>query len=292
MKNKLISTVLLILLSFSMFGCSKNKELSNKEDTQSNNAASSGENLNEDNDEPIKIEEVSEEIEKTYPQSIEYFKAINKIKTHKNKEKAKEVLQTLADYINKTYPYDYSQAKDKAILDTVEDFGIMERLLITNYHHMFYEATNHENTIALNYYLETSDIIRNSIIITTKDFNLRNEICKSDESLKLYDFYEGMINNLENKEEIHMKDLEKLYDDYERRETNNGVVVYKLLMDKESLIVTLEKEKKIRSIRYSNMESLYSESVSINNDVIEFVIFMNVEDLSEQYKSFHKVLDV
>lgn len=294
MRNKLVATVLLILLFLFMFGCSKNEETTKKEDTQSNNITSSEENYNENKvEEPINIEGVSEEVEKIYPQSIEYFKAINEIKTIKNKEKAKELLETLKYHINKTYPYDYSQAKDKASLDTVEDFGLMERLLITNYDHMFYEATNHENTIALNYYLETSHIRTNSISITTENFNLRNEICKSDESLKLYTFYEYMIDNLENQKEINIKDLEKLYDDYERREINDGKVVYKLSIDKESLIVTyLENEKKISSIRYSNMDSLHSESVSIKDDCAELTVLMNVEDLSDQKRLFHKVLDV
>lgn len=74
---------------------------------------------------------------------------------------------------------------------------------------------------------------------------------------------------------------------------NNGVVVYKLSMNKERLIVTyLDNEKKISSVKYSNMDSLHSESVSIKDDDAEIIILMNGEDLSEHKRLFHKVLGV
>lgn len=270
-----------ILLSFLMIitlaGCSSNNEKDSKEGSK------------EDSKQVKNVEE-------TYPQSIAYFEAINKLENIENKDEATILLSDLQAYIVENYPYDYSQAKDKAILETVEDFGLMERFLITNNDHMFYEATNHKNTIGLNYYVKGENDVRNdSIMVTTDDFELQKKICKNNsKELKIHDVYESVLKDLEKNTNVdidkRLKELEGFSTDHEKKEVDDTVVC-KFNTDKEYLVFSYSKvENKITNLNYSNNESLSSENANIKDGEVEMRIINKVEDLSEQEKLFNEVL--
>lgn len=296
-----------ILLSFLMIitlaGCSSNnekdskevskedsKQVINKDEKDSKKDFKEVVNNNEKNSKEV------ENIVETYPQSIAYFEAINKLENIENKDEATILLSDLQAYIVENYPYDYSQAKDKAILETVEDFGLMERFLITNNDHMFYEATNHKNTIGLNYYVKGENDVRNdSIMVTTDDFELQKKICKNNsKELKIHDVYESVLKDLEKNTNVdidkRLKELEGFSTDHEKKEVDDTVVC-KFNTDKEYLVFSYSKvENKITNLNYSNNESLSSENANIKDGEVEMRIINKVEDLSEQEKLFNEVL--
>jgi hypothetical protein len=275
-------------------GCSSNNEKDSKEVSKEVSKEDSKQVINKD-------EETSKEVknvEETYPQSIAYFAAINQLKNIENKDEATILLSDLQAYIVENYPYDYSQAKDKPILETLEDFGLMEKLLITNNDHMFYEATNHKNTIGLNHYVKGENDVRNdNIIVTTDDFQLQKKICKNDSNeFKIHDIYESVLKDLEKNINIdiekRLKELKGVSTDYERKEMSDDIVACKFNRDKEHLIFSYSKvENKIMNLNYSNEESLDYESSYIKDGKLEMRIIVNkLDDLSEQEKLFNEVL--
>lgn len=245
-------------------------------------------------------EEYAVNIKETYPQSIEYFKVVEKLEKIDNKEDARTLLQELKGYIAENYPYDYSKAKDKSILNTVEDFGIMERLLITASDHIFYEATNHKSTIALNYYTEgKNDIRTDNAVVTTGDFNLRKKVVKNNDSkYKLYNFYENVLIDLKNNDSLDVEqvvsEIKKTSKTYEEKEINDGVQVFNITTDEEILLITYFKnDNKLNSIIYNNMDSLHYESVHYKDDKIEINITLNtLDNLTKQKELFNLVLGV
>lgn len=262
----------------SLAGCSSNNEKDSKEV------------FKEDSKQVKNVEEI-------YPQSIVYFAAINQLENIENKDEATILLSDLQAYIVENYPYDYSQAKDKPILETVEDFGLMERFLITNNDHMFYEATNHKNTIGLNYYVKgENDVRNNNIIVTTDDFQLQKKICKNNSNeLKIHAVYESVLKDLEKNSNVdiekRLKELEGVSVDHERKEMDDGIVVCKFNRDKEYLVFSYSKvENKITNLNYSNNEALSFENTNIKDGKVEMRIINKVEDLSEQEKLFNEVL--
>lgn len=295
---KKIYIVLAFLMIITLSGCSSSNEKDSKEESK--------QVINEDEKDSKKDfkevvnnnEEVSKEVknvEETYPQSIAYFAALNQLENIKNKDEATNLLSDLQSYIVENYPYDYSQAKDKPILETLEDFGLMEKLLIVNNDHMFYEATNHKNTIGLNYYAKgENDVRNNNIIVTTDDFQLQNKVCKNNiKELKIHAIYESVLKELVKNSDIDkkLKEIEEKFKDYEKKEMNDDIVVYKFNKDKEYLTLVYSKvENKIKSLNYSNNESLSSESTYIKDGKLEIRIINKVDDLSEQEKLFNEVL--
>lgn len=275
---KKIYILLTFLMVISLAGCSSNNEKDSKEV------------FKEDSKQVKNVEEI-------YPQSIAYFAAINQLENIENKDEATILLSDLQAYIVENYPYDYSQAKDKPILETVEDFGLMERFLITNNDHMFYEATNHKNTIGLNYYVKgENDVRNNNIIVTTDDFQLQKKICKNNSNeLKIHAVYESVLKDLEKNSNVdiekRLKELEGVSVDHERKEMDDGIVVCKFNRDKEYLVFSYSKvENKITNLNYSNNEALSFENTNIKDGKVEMRIINKVEDLSEQEKLFNEVL--
>lgn len=212
-------------------GCSSSNEKDSKEESKQVINKDEKDSKNDFKEVVNNNEEVSKEIknvEETYPQSIAYFAALNKLENIKNKDEATNLLSDLQSYIVENYPYDYSQAKDKPILETLEDFGLMEKLLIVNNDHMFYEATNHKNTIGLNYYAKgENDVRNNNIIVTTDDFQLQNKVCKNNiKELKIHAIYESVLKELVKNSHIDkkLKEIEEKFKDYEKKEMNDDYI--------------------------------------------------------------------
>ena len=295
---KKIYIVLAFLMIITLSGCSSSNEKDSKEESKQVINKDEKDSKNDFKEVVNNNEEVSKEVknvEETYPQSIAYFAVLNKLENIKNKDEATNLLSDLQSYIVENYPYDYSQAKDKPILETLEDFGLMEKLLIVNNDHMFYEATNHKNTIGLNYYAKgENDVRNNNIIVTTDDFQLQNKICKNNiKELKIHAIYESVLKELVKNSDIDkkLKEIEEKFKDYEKKEMNDDIVVYKFNKDKEYLTLAYSKvENKIKNLNYSNNESLSSESAYIKDGKLEIRIINKVDDLSEQEKLFNEVL--
>ncbi|CEQ30582.1 Uncharacterised protein [[Clostridium] sordellii] len=295
---KKIYIVLAFLMIITLSGCSSSNEKDSKEESKQVINEDEKDSKNDFKEVVNNNEEVSKEVinvEETYPQSIAYFAALNKLENIKNKDEATNLLSDLQSYIVENYPYDYSQAKDKPILETLEDFGLMEKLLIVNNDHMFYEATNHKNTIGLNYYAKgENDVRNNNIIVTTDDFQLQNKVCKNNiKELKIHAIYESVLKELVKNSDIDkkLKEIEEKFKDYEKKEMNDDIVVYKFNKDKEYLTLAYSKvENKIKNLNYSNNESLSSESAYIKDGKLEIRIINKVDDLSEQEKLFNEVL--
>ncbi|TAN64831.1 hypothetical protein WS9_013260 [Paraclostridium sordellii 8483] len=295
---KKIYIVLAFLMIITLSGCSSSNEKDSKEESKQVINKDEKDSKNDFKEVVNNNEEVSKEVknvEETYPQSIAYFAALNKLENIKNKDEAINLLSDLQSYIVENYPYDYSQAKDKPILETLEDFGLMEKLLIVNNDHMFYEATNHKNTIGLNYYAKgENDVRNNNIIVTTDDFQLQNKVCKNNiKELKIHAIYESVLKELVKNSDIakKLKEIEEKFKDYEKKEMNDDIVVYKFNKDKEYLTLAYSKvENKIKNLNYSNNESLSSESAYIKDGKLEIRIINKVDDLSEQEKLFNEVL--
>ena len=295
---KKIYIVLAFLMIITLSGCSSSNEKDSKEESKQVINKDEKDSKNDFKEVVNNNEEVSKEVknvEETYPQSIAYFAALNKLENIKNKDEATNLLSDLQSYIVENYPYDYSQAKDKPILETLEDFGLMEKLLIVNNDHMFYEATNHKNTIGLNYYAKgENDVRNNNIIVTTDDFQLQNKVCKNNiKELKIHAIYESVLKELVKNSDIDkkLKEIEEKFKDYEKKEMNDDIVVYKFNKDKEYLTLAYSKvENKIKNLNYSNNESLSSESAYIKDGKLEIRIINKVDDLSEQEKLFNEVL--
>ncbi|CEK35198.1 hypothetical protein UMC2_21541 [[Clostridium] sordellii] len=295
---KKIYIVLAFLMIITLSGCSSSNEKDSKEESKQVINKDEKDSKNDFKEVVNNNEEVSKEVknvEETYPQSIAYFAVLNKLENIKNKDEATNLLSDLQSYIVENYPYDYSQAKDKPILETLEDFGLMEKLLIVNNDHMFYEATNHKNTIGLNYYAKgENDVRNNNIIVTTDDFQLQNKVCKNNiKELKIHAIYESVLKELVKNSHIDkkLKEIEEKFKDYEKKEMNDDIVVYKFNKDKEYLTLAYSKvENKIKNLNYSNNESLSSESAYIKDGKLEIRIINKVDDLSEQEKLFNEVL--
>lgn len=295
---KKIYIVLVFLMIITLSGCSSSNEKDSKEESKQVINEDEKDSKNDFKEVVNNNEEVSKEVknvEETYPQSIAYFAALNQLENIKNKDEATNLLSDLQSYIVENYPYDYSQAKDKPILETLEDFGLMEKLLIVNNDHMFYEATNHKNTIGLNYYAKgENDVRNNNIIVTTDDFQLQNKVCKNNiKELKIHAIYESVLKELVKNSDIDkkLKEIEEKFKDYEKKEMNDDIVVYKFNKDKEYLTLAYSKlENKIKNLNYSNNESLSSESAYIKDGKLEIRIINKVDDLSEQEKLFNEVL--
>lgn len=295
---KKIYIVLAFLMIITLSGCSSSNEKDSKEESKQVINKYEKDSKNDFKEVVNNNEEVSKEVknvEETYPQSIAYFTVLNKLENIKNKDEATNLLSDLQSYIVENYPYDYSQAKDKPILETLEDFGLMEKLLIVNNDHMFYEATNHKNTIGLNYYAKgENDVRNNNIIVTTDDFQLQNKVCKNNiKELKIHAIYESVLKELVKNSDIDkkLKEIEEKFKDYEKKEMNDDIVVYKFNKDKEYLTLAYSKvENKIKNLNYSNNESLSSESAYIKDGKLEIRIINKVDDLSEQEKLFNEVL--
>ena len=295
---KKIYIVLAFLMIITLSGCSSSNEKDSKEESKQVINKDEKDSKNDFKEVVNNNEEVSKEVknvEETYPQSIAYFAALNKLENIKNKDEATNLLSDLQSYIVENYPYDYSQAKDKPILETLEDFGLMEKLLIVNNDHVFYEATNHKNTIGLNYYAKgENDVRNNNIIVTTDDFQLQNKVCKNNiKELKIHAIYESVLKELVKNSDIDkkLKEIEEKFKDYEKKEMNDDIVVYKFNKDKEYLTLAYSKvENKIKNLNYSNNESLSSESAYIKDGKLEIRIINKVDDLSEQEKLFNEVL--
>lgn len=295
---KKIYIVLVFFMIITLSGCSSSNEKDSKEESKQVINEDEKDSKNDFKEVVNNNEEVSKEVknvEETYPQSIAYFAALNKLENIKNKDEATNLLSDLQSYIVENYPYDYSQAKDKPILETLEDFGLMEKLLIVNNDHMFYEATNHKNTIGLNYYAKgENDVRNNNIIVTTDDFQLQNKVCKNNiKELKIHAIYESVLKELVKNSHIDkkLKEIEEKFKDYEKKEMNDDIVVYKFNKDKEYLTLAYSKvENKIKNLNYSNNESLSSESAYIKDGKLEIRIINKVDDLSEQEKLFNEVL--
>ena len=295
---KKIYIVLVFFMIITLSGCSSSNEKDSKEESKQVINEDEKDSKNDFKEVVNNNEEVSKEVknvEETYPQSIAYFAALNKLENIKNKDEATNLLSDLQSYIVENYPYDYSQAKDKPILETLEDFGLMEKLLIVNNDHMFYEATNHKNTTGLNYYAKgENDVRNNNIIVTTDDFQLQNKVCKNNiKELKIHAIYESVLKELVKNSHIDkkLKEIEEKFKDYEKKETNDDIVVYKFNKDKEYLTLAYSKvENKIKNLNYSNNESLSSESAYIKDGKLEIRIINKVDDLSEQEKLFNEVL--
>ena len=295
---KKIYIVLAFLMIITLSGCSSSNEKDSKEESKQVINEDEKDSKNDFKEVVNNNEEVSKEVknvEETYPQSIAYFAVLNKLENIKNKDEATNLLSDLQSYIVENYPYDYSQAKDKPILETLEDFGLMEKLLIVNNDHMFYEATNHKNTIGLNYYAKgENDVRNNNIIVTTDDFQLQNKVCKNNiKELKIHAIYESVLKELVKNSDIDkkLKEIEEKFKDYEKKEMNDDIVVYKFNKDKEYLTLAYSKvENKIKNLNYSNNESLSSESAYIKDGKLEIRIINKVDDLSEQEKLFNEVL--
>ncbi|MFR4162140.1 MAG: hypothetical protein ACLT0R_06005 [Paraclostridium sordellii] len=295
---KKIYIVLVFLMIITLSGCSSSDEKDSKEESKQVINEDEKDSKNDFKEVVNNNEEVSKEVknvEETYPQSIAYFAALNQLENIKNKDEATNLLSDLQSYIVENYPYDYSQAKDKPILETLEDFGLMEKLLIVNNDHMFYEATNHKNTIGLNYYAKGENGVRNNnIIVTTDDFQLQNKVCKNNiKELKIHAIYESVLKELVKNSDIDkkLKEIEEKFKDYEKKEMNDDIVVYKFNKDKEYLTLAYSKvENKIKNLNYSNNESLSSESAYIKDGKLEIRIINKVDDLSEQEKLFNEVL--
>lgn len=295
---KKIYIVLAFLMIITLSGCSSSNEKDSKEESKQVINEDEKDSKNDFKEVVNNNEEVSKEVknvEETYPQSIAYFAALNQLENIKNKDEATTLLSDLQSYIVENYPYDYRQAKDKPILETLEDFGLMEKLLIVNNDHMFYEATNHKNTIGLNYYAKgENDVRNNNIIVTTDDFQLQNKVCKNNiKELKIHAIYESVLKELVKNSDIDkkLKEIEEKFKDYEKKEMNDDIVVYKFNKDKEYLTLVYSKvENKIKSLNYSNNESLSSESAYIKDGKLEIRIINKVDDLSEQEKLFNEVL--
>lgn len=295
---KKIYIVLAFLMIITLSGCSSSNEKDSKEESKQVINKDKKDSKNDFKEVVNNNEEVSKEVknvEETYPQSIAYFAVLNKLENIKNKDEATNLLSDLQSYIVENYPYDYSQAKDKPILETLEDFGLMEKLLIVNNDHMFYEATNHKNTIGLNYYAKgENDVRNNNIIVTTDDFQLQNKVCKNNiKELKIHAIYESVLKELVKNSDIDkkLKEIEEKFKDYEKKEMNDDIVVYKFNKDKEYLTLAYSKvENKIKNLNYSNNESLSSESAYIKDGKLEIRIINKVDDLSEQEKLFNEVL--
>lgn len=295
---KKIYIVLAFFMIITLSGCSSSNEKDSKEESKQVINKDEKDSKNDFKEVVNNNEEVSKEVknvEETYPQSIAYFEVLNKLENIKNKDEATNLLSDLQSYIVENYPYDYSQAKDKPILETLEDFGLMEKLLIVNNDHMFYEATNHKNTIGLNYYAKgENDVRNNNIIVTTDDFQLQNKVCKNNiKELKIHAIYESVLKELVKNSDIdkRLKEIEEKFKDYEKKEMNDDIVVYKFNKDKEYLTLAYSKvENKIKNLNYSNNESLSSESAYIKDGKLEIRIINKVDDLSEQEKLFNEVL--
>lgn len=295
---KKIYIVLAFLMIITLSGCSSSNEKDSKEESKQVINEDEKDSKNDFKEVVNNNEEVSKEVknvEEIYPQSIAYFAVLNKLENIKNKDEATNLLSDLQSYIVENYPYDYSQAKDKPILETLEDFGLMEKLLIVNNDHMFYEATNHKNTIGLNYYAKgENDVRNNNIIVTTDDFQLQNKVCKNNiKELKIHAIYESVLKELVKNSDIDkkLKEIEEKFKDYEKKEMNDDIVVYKFNKDKEYLTLAYSKvENKIKNLNYSNNESLSSESAYIKDGKLEIRIINKVDDLSEQEKLFNEVL--
>ncbi|MFR6017396.1 MAG: hypothetical protein ACLUG9_07625 [Paraclostridium sordellii] len=295
---KKIYIVLAFLMIITLSGCSSSNEKDSKEESKQVINKDKKDSKNDFKEVVNNNEEVSKEVknvEEIYPQSIAYFAVLNKLENIKNKDEATNLLSDLQSYIVENYPYDYSQAKDKPILETLEDFGLMEKLLIVNNDHMFYEATNHKNTIGLNYYAKgENDVRNNNIIVTTDDFQLQNKVCKNNiKELKIHAIYESVLKELVKNSDIDkkLKEIEEKFKDYEKKEMNDDIVVYKFNKDKEYLTLAYSKvENKIKNLNYSNNESLSSESAYIKDGKLEIRIINKVDDLSEQEKLFNEVL--
>ncbi|CEO35594.1 Uncharacterised protein [[Clostridium] sordellii] len=295
---KKIYIILAFFMIITLSGCSSSNEKDSKEESKQVINKDEKDSKNDFKEVVNNNEEVSKEVknvEETYPQSIAYFEVLNKLENIKNKDEATNLLSELQSYIVENYPYDYSQAKDKPILETLEDFGLMEKLLIVNNDHMFYEATNHKNTIGLNYYAKgENDVRNNNIIVTTDDFQLQNKVCKNNiKELKIHAIYEGVLKELVKNSDIDkkLKEIEEKFKDYEKKEMNDDIVVYKFNKDKEYLTLAYSKvENKIKNLNYSNNESLSSESAYIKDGKLEIRIINKVDDLSEQEKLFNEVL--
>lgn len=295
---KKIYIVLAFFMIITLSGCSSSNEKDSKEESKQVINEDEKDSKNDFKEVVNNNEEVSKEVknvEETYPQSIAYFAALNQLENIKNKDEATNLLSDLQSYIVENYPYDYSQAKDKPILETLEDFGLMEKLLIVNNDHMFYEATNHKNTIGLNYYAKgENDVRNNNIIVTTDDFQLQNKVCKNNiKELKIHAIYESVLKELVKNSDIDkkLKEIEEKFKDYEKKEMNDDIVVYKFNKDKEYLTLAYSKvENKIKNLNYSNNESLSSESAYIKDGKLEIRIINKVDDLSEQEKLFNEVL--
>lgn len=295
---KKIYIVLAFFMIITLSGCSSSNEKDSKEESKQVINKDEKDSKNDFKEVVNNNEEVSKEVknvEETYPQSIAYFEVLNKLENIKNKDEATNLLSDLQSYIVENYPYDYSQAKDKPILETLEDFGLMEKLLIVNNDHMFYEATNHKNTIGLNYYAKgENDVRNNNIIVTTDDFQLQNKVCKNNiKELKIHAIYESVLKELVKNSDIDkkLKEIEEKFKDYEKKEMNDDIVVYKFNKDKEYLTLAYSKvENKIKNLNYSNNESLSSESAYIKDGKLEIRIINKVDDLSEQEKLFNEVL--
>lgn len=295
---KKIYIVLAFFMIITLSGCSSSNEKDSKEESKQVINKDEKDSKNDFKEVVNNNEEVSKEVknvEEIYPQSIAYFEVLNKLENIKNKDEVTNLLSDLQSYIVENYPYDYSQAKDKPILETLEDFGLMEKLLIVNNDHMFYEATNHKNTIGLNYYAKgENDVRNNNIIVTTDDFQLQNKVCKNNiKELKIHAIYEGVLKELVKNSHIDkkLKEIEEKFKDYEKKEMNDDIVVYKFNKDKEYLTLAYSKvENKIKNLNYSNNESLSSESAYIKDGKLEIRIINKVDDLSEQEKLFNEVL--
>lgn len=295
---KKIYIVLAFFMIITLSGCSSSNEKDSKEESKQVINKDEKDSKNDFKEVVNNNEEVSKEVknvEETYPQSIAYFAALNKLENIKNKDEATNLLSDLQSYIVENYPYDYSQAKDKPILETLEDFGLIEKLLIVNNDHIFYEATNHKNTIGLNYYAKgENDVRNNNIIVTTDDFQLQNKVCKNNiKELKIHAIYESVLKELVKNSHIDkkLKEIEEKFKDYEKKEMNDDIVVYKFNKDKEYLTLAYSKvENKIKNLNYSNNESLSSESAYIKDGKLEIRIINKVDDLSEQEKLFNEVL--
>ncbi|CEQ08992.1 Uncharacterised protein [[Clostridium] sordellii] len=295
---KKIYIVLAFFMIITLSGCSSSNEKDSKEESKQVINKDEKDSKNDFKEVVNNNEEVSKEVknvEETYPQSIAYFAVLNQLENIKNKDEATNLLSDLQSYIVENYPYDYSQAKDKPILETLEDFGLMEKLLIVNNDHMFYEATNHKNTIGLNYYAKgENDVRNNNIIVTTDDFQLQNKVCKNNiKELKIHAIYESVLKELVKNSDIDkkLKEIEEKFKDYEKKEMNDDIVVYKFNKDKEYLTLAYSKvENKIKNLNYSNNESLSSESAYIKDGKLEIRIINKVDDLSEQEKLFNEVL--
>lgn len=290
---KKIYILLTILMVIILAGCSSNNEKDFKEVSKEDSKQVINNNEKDSKEDSKQVKNVEE----IYPQSIVYFAAINQLENIENKDEATILLSDLQAYIVENYPYDYSQAKDKPILETVEDFGLMERFLITNNDHMFYEATNHKNTIGLNYYVKgENDVRNNNIIVTTDDFQLQKKICKNNSNeLKIHAVYESVLKDLEKNSNVdiekRLKELEGVSVDHERKEMDDGIVVCKFNRDKEYLVFSYSKvENKITNLNYSNNEALSFENTNIKDGKVEMRIINKVEDLSEQEKLFNEVL--
>lgn len=284
---KKISILLILILTTTLAACSSNTE-TNYEDSYTN--------------QPKKVKNVEE----LYPQSIEYFKAVKELESIKDKDEATTFVDNFRSYILETYPYDYSQAKSDSNLFTLEDFGIIEKLLVQSAisfssNSLLYEATNHTSTIGFNYYAQIENTkLPNRSYVITEDSNLRKEICPIDyNELKLHSFYEDILDSLEKNEKINIektiKDVKNNSANYEKKDIYNDYVIsqinHEFSNDKERLLIICSSdESDIIGLTYNNFDSSNYETFTLVDNVITYTTSINNLNPFTQEELFNFVL--